>query len=147
MTEKKYKGYGYHGGGRKPKTPEKRHRTNVTICGTQAEIEKLRALAKEADKSVSRYVIEWVLDPPTICEYIETETKKAMAHALDRHILTIEEIRDCVKEEQGCLSCEYMGSRLDEDKNAFVGQCKIGHPCTGYACQHYKSRYGEENIK
>ena len=61
MTDKKYTGYGYHGGGRKPLAPEKRHRTNVTICGTLEEISKLKALAKEAGTNVSRFVIETVL--------------------------------------------------------------------------------------
>lgn len=72
MSEKKYTGYGYHGGGRKPKAPEKRHRTNVTICGTLDEISKLKALAKEAGKSTSRYV----LDNLAFCKFCEEEERK-----------------------------------------------------------------------
>lgn len=68
MSEKKYTGYGYHGGGRQPKAPEKRHRTNVTICGTLEEISRLKALAKEAGKSTSRYVLDIILpESPIAC--------------------------------------------------------------------------------
>lgn len=139
-SEKKYTGYGYHGGGRKPSSPDGQpRRTSMTISGTKTEIEALRKLSQNAGKSTSRYVIERVLDPPTIYEYIQTETKKAILEADNRHVLTIEEIQDSVKEVPSCLSCEYMSARLDEEKDAYIGHCKIGHPCTGDACQHYKS--------
>ena len=44
--EKKYSGYGYHGGGRKP-TGRLKIFANTTISGSPEEIEKLKSLAKE----------------------------------------------------------------------------------------------------
>lgn len=44
-TEKKYSGYGYHGGGRKP-TGRLKIFANTTISGTPEEIGKLKELAK-----------------------------------------------------------------------------------------------------
>ena len=60
MTKEKYKGYGYHGGGRKPSPPGQARRTTVSICGTAAEIATLRDKASEAGKSISRLVIDTV---------------------------------------------------------------------------------------
>ena len=69
MNEKKYKGYGYHGGGRKPASPDGQpRRTTMTISGTRTEIEAIRKLAKSAGKSVSRYTIERVLE---CCDRLE----------------------------------------------------------------------------
>ena len=62
MSEKKYKGYGYHGGGRKPSSPDGQpRRTTMTISGTKTEIDTIRKLAKNTGQSVSRYVIDHVI--------------------------------------------------------------------------------------
>jgi len=58
--EKKYTGYGYHGGGRPRKDVEAR-RVTISISGTPTEIQKLRELAKENNKTVSRFVLDQVL--------------------------------------------------------------------------------------
>lgn len=58
--ETKYKGYGYHGGGRK-KVENKKVFVNTTISGTPEEIAKLKELAKQANKTVSKYVLENLL--------------------------------------------------------------------------------------
>lgn len=58
--EKKYTGYGYHGGGRKP-TGRLKIFANTTISGTPEEIEQLKALAKSKGKSLSRLVLETLL--------------------------------------------------------------------------------------
>ena len=58
--EKKYSGYGYHGGGRKP-TGRLKIFANTTISGTPEEIEELKALAKSKGKSLSRLVLETLL--------------------------------------------------------------------------------------
>lgn len=60
MEEKKYSGYGYHGGGRKRQDTEAR-RTTLAISGTKTEIETLKQLAKDASKSTSRFIIEKIL--------------------------------------------------------------------------------------
>ena len=86
--QKKYTGYGYHGGGRKPLAPEQRHRTSVTICGTMAEIEKLRALAKEADKSVSRYVLDIIGDMQKPFDYWDKELQAEASDYYDKeHVI------------------------------------------------------------
>ena len=138
MTEKKYTGYGYHGGGRKPSSPDGQpRRTTMTISGTKTEIETIRKLAKNVGQSVSRYVIERVLE---CCDNLEKILD-------DRPQLSID--RDGNLTFDSCENCEYITKRLGERDGieGWIMQCKIGHPCTGYACQHYKSRYGEENIK
>lgn len=58
--ETKYKGYGYHGDGRK-KSENKKVFANTTISGTPEEIAKLKDLAKQANKTVSRYVLDNLL--------------------------------------------------------------------------------------
>ena len=58
--EKKYSGYGYHGGGRKP-TGRLKIFANTTISGTPEEIEELKSLAKSKGKSLSRLVLETLL--------------------------------------------------------------------------------------
>lgn len=58
--EKKYSGYGYHGGGRKAKGDEPRTCTMSIVC-TQSEKEKIKELAKEADKKISTFCIEKIL--------------------------------------------------------------------------------------
>ena len=56
----KYVGYGYHGGGR-PKVENPKVFVNTTISGSPEEIAKLKEKAKAAGKTVSRYVLDWVL--------------------------------------------------------------------------------------
>ena len=41
--------------------------------------------------------------------------------------------------EKDCSTCEYKSARFDTEKNDWVDQCKIGHPCQG-ACQYYKKK-------
>ncbi|MBR0030664.1 MAG: hypothetical protein IJP61_00020 [Treponema sp.] len=60
-TEKpKYSGYGYHGGGRKP-TGRVKQFVNTTISGTPEEISALKELAKAQGKTVSRLVLDSLL--------------------------------------------------------------------------------------
>ena len=54
---KKYSGYGYHGGGRKP-TGRIKEFASTTISGTPEEIAALKEAAKKADKSVSRFILD-----------------------------------------------------------------------------------------
>ena len=62
MTESKpeYSGYGYHGGGRK-KSENKKIFVSTTISGSVEEIASLKRKAAESGKSVSRYVLDWVM--------------------------------------------------------------------------------------
>jgi hypothetical protein len=55
--EKKYVGYGYHGGGR-PKAKVKVKYQTISIAGHPEEIEKLKEKAREANKTVSAYVLD-----------------------------------------------------------------------------------------
>ena len=54
--EKKYTGYGYHGGGRKPKGEESRTCTMSIVC-TQSEKEKIKELAKNSGLTISGFVL------------------------------------------------------------------------------------------
>lgn len=58
-AEKKYSGYGYHGGGRKP-VENKKIFVSTTISGTAEEIQSLKSKAASLGKSVSRYVLDGV---------------------------------------------------------------------------------------
>lgn len=60
QKEKKYTGYGYHGGGRKAKGDEPRTCTMSIVC-TQSEKARIKELAKEADKKISTFCIEKIL--------------------------------------------------------------------------------------
>lgn len=58
-TEKpKYKGYGYHGGGRKPTGVK---RITLALSCQPEEAAKIKELAKQADKTVSRFLLDAVL--------------------------------------------------------------------------------------
>ena len=59
-TEKKYSGYGYHGGGRKA-TGRVKIYSNTTISGLPEEIDALKAIARSKNKTLSRLVIETFL--------------------------------------------------------------------------------------
>jgi len=55
----KYKGYGYHGGGRKKLDPaDKKQFKTISISGTPEEIEKIKLNAKLQNKYVSKYIID-----------------------------------------------------------------------------------------
>ena len=57
--EKKYIGYGYHGGGRKPLPEEQKKKyITISISGQPAEIERLKARAQEEHKTVSRFILD-----------------------------------------------------------------------------------------
>ncbi|MBQ3640949.1 MAG: hypothetical protein IJJ70_05535 [Treponema sp.] len=60
-TTSKYSGYGYHGGGRKA-TGRLKIFANTTISGTPEEIEKIKKMAKDSGKSVSRFLIDLALN-------------------------------------------------------------------------------------
>ena len=56
--EKKYTGYGYHGGGRPAMAPaDRKVFKTVSISGSPEEIEKLKEMANTKNVSVSRYVL------------------------------------------------------------------------------------------
>lgn len=60
--EKKYIGRGgYHGGGRKPKGNESKTKT-MSIVGTESEIDKIKEMAALTDCSISKFVIEEVMN-------------------------------------------------------------------------------------
>lgn len=61
-VEKKYSGRGgWHGGGRPKKGPDARRKT-MSISGTPAEIEELQRLAEDSGKTVSRFIIESLIN-------------------------------------------------------------------------------------
>lgn len=68
MAEKKYSGYGYHGGGRPKGSPNKGTELgrktifkSVTISGSPEEVDKIKQLAESSGKSISRFIIEKIL--------------------------------------------------------------------------------------
>lgn len=58
--EKKYSGYGYHGGGRKAKGNEPRTCTMSIVC-TESEKAKIKEKAKDSGLSVSEYCIRKII--------------------------------------------------------------------------------------
>lgn len=59
--EKKYSGYGYHGGGRKAKGNEPRTCTMSIVC-TESEKEKIKQDAKDNKLSISEYCTKKLLN-------------------------------------------------------------------------------------
>lgn len=58
-VEKKYSGYGYHGGGRKPLPEEQKKKyITISISGQPEKIERLKARAQEEHKTVSRFILD-----------------------------------------------------------------------------------------
>ena len=55
MAEKKYSGYGYHGGGRKATGIK---RVAICISGHPEQIEKLKQQAAAANMTVSGYIFQ-----------------------------------------------------------------------------------------
>ena len=53
--EKKYSGYGYHGGGRKDKGIK---RVSICISGQPEQMEKLKKMAAQEEKTVSASILE-----------------------------------------------------------------------------------------
>lgn len=53
--EKKYVGYGYHGGGRKPTGIK---RASISISGQPEELEQLKENAAAARKTVSAFILD-----------------------------------------------------------------------------------------
>ena len=60
--DKKYIGYGYHGGGRKKLNPdEKKVYKSISISGTPEQLELLKEKAAEKGMTVSKFVLEIAL--------------------------------------------------------------------------------------
>lgn len=55
MTDKKYTGYGYHGGGRKKQGTEAKRETVSFVC-TPSEKQLLKELAQNAGLSQSQFI-------------------------------------------------------------------------------------------
>ena len=53
-TEKKYSGYGYHGGGRKAGTAEKS--ANLNIRCTKDELDKIKLNAHDVGMTISEFI-------------------------------------------------------------------------------------------
>lgn len=56
--KKKYTGYGYHGGGRKPTGVK---RVSFCVSCQPEELERVKQLAEESGKTVSRFLLDAVL--------------------------------------------------------------------------------------
>lgn len=54
--EKKYSGYGYHGGGRKPKGEEPKTTTMSIVC-TASEKEMIKDLSRKCGLSISGFIL------------------------------------------------------------------------------------------
>ena len=59
--EKKYSGYGYHGGGRKKGSGSGTKRVSFSVSCQPEELEKVKELAEKAGKSVSRFLLDLAL--------------------------------------------------------------------------------------
>ncbi len=58
-SEKKYSGYGYHGGGRKATGIK---RVSFSVSCQPEELEKIKELAAAAGKTVSRFLLDLALE-------------------------------------------------------------------------------------
>lgn len=61
LKEKKYFGYGYHGGGRKKMKEGQAKNKTICIVASSIEIEKIKSMAKDQKKSVSKYIVDTLL--------------------------------------------------------------------------------------
>ncbi len=57
-TQKKYSGYGYHGGGRKPTGVR---RVSFSVSCQPEELEAVKAAAAKSGKTVSRFLLDLAL--------------------------------------------------------------------------------------
>lgn len=63
QEEKKYIGYGYHGGGRKKMDEsDKKIYKNITISGTPEQLDRIKQIAKSEGITVSKLVIKAILN-------------------------------------------------------------------------------------
>lgn len=60
-TQKKYSGYGYHGGGRKPTGVK---RVSFSVSCQPEELEAVKSAAAKAGKTVSRFLLDLALNRP-----------------------------------------------------------------------------------
>ena len=59
--EKKYTGYGYHGGGRKKGSGEGTKRIFLSVSCQPEEAERVKDLAKKSGKTLSAFILDAVL--------------------------------------------------------------------------------------
>ena len=59
--EKKYSGYGYHGGGRKKGSGKGTTRISFSVSCQPEEAEQLKSLAEKSGKTLSRFLVELAL--------------------------------------------------------------------------------------
>ena len=59
--EKKYSGYGYHGGGRKAKTPGQPKRLTMCIVVSLEEKLYIQEQAIQAGKSISAWILDRIM--------------------------------------------------------------------------------------
>lgn len=95
--KKKYSGYGYHGGGRKP-LPEEQKKKYITISvsGQPAEIERLKARAQEEHKTVSRFILDNINEALMI-----NEIAFGVHKAIDRDKLSDADLKKLTEEAGG----------------------------------------------
>ena len=60
--EKKYSGYGYHGGGRKKGSGNGTSRISFSVSCQPEELDKLKALAQKSGKTLSRFLVDLALE-------------------------------------------------------------------------------------
>ena len=59
--EKKYSGYGYHGGGRKKGSGKGTTRISFSVSCQPEDVEQLKALAQKSGKTLRRVLVELAL--------------------------------------------------------------------------------------
>jgi len=59
--EKKYSGYGYHGGGRKKGSGTGTKRTFLSVSCQPEEAELIKELAKKSGKTLSSFILDAIL--------------------------------------------------------------------------------------
>ncbi len=59
--EKKYSGYGYHGGGRKKGSGDGTKRVSFSVSCQPEELAAIKKLAEQSGKNVSRFLLDLAL--------------------------------------------------------------------------------------
>ena len=59
--EKKYSGYGYHGGGRKKGSGDGTKRVSFSVSCQPEELATIKKLAEQSGKNVSRFLLDLAL--------------------------------------------------------------------------------------
>ena len=143
--EKKYSGYGYHGGGRKATGIK---RVSICISGLPEQINKLKELAEMENKSVSAFIFSKTgvcMEKKSITVTIFNNGEKNIFGWSDDQTLisrVIEELNTINEDEISCL-ITYQHMRLNSD-GKYIGNGNVWNVLS--ACCNDRSNWTSKAI-